>query len=77
MSLYSLDNPRTPYVNQASIGLSEIHLPLPFECWDQKHAPPPQLIFMITIGMGYANLCSRGALAILPPSTQDLGEKLK
>ena len=40
MSLYSLDNPRTPYVNQASIGLSEIHLPLPFECWDLRRAPP-------------------------------------
>jgi hypothetical protein len=29
-----------PFVDQAVLKLTEIHLSLPPECWDQKHVPP-------------------------------------
>ena len=33
--------PGTHSVDQAGLELTEIHLPLPPECWDLRHVPPP------------------------------------
>jgi hypothetical protein len=41
VSLYSSDGPETCSVDQANLELREILLPLPSECWDYKHVPPP------------------------------------
>jgi hypothetical protein len=32
--------PGTHSVDQAGLNLTEIHLPLPPECWDQRRVPP-------------------------------------
>jgi hypothetical protein len=40
VSLGSTDCPRTPYIDLAGPKLTEIHLALPPECWDQRHLPP-------------------------------------
>lgn len=37
--LCSLCRPETCYIDQASLKLSELHLPLPPESWDQRCAP--------------------------------------
>ena len=33
--------PGTHPVDQAGLKLTEIHLPLPSECWDERRVPPP------------------------------------
>lgn len=44
-------SPGTPYVNQVVIELTEIRLSS-----EQKHAPPAQLRFTITIDVSYGDL---------------------
>lgn len=65
-------SPRIPYVNQVVIELTEIRL-----LSEQKQAPPAQLIFTITLGLSYGDLCSREALETLPTSTQGRERGLK
>lgn len=39
VSLCSLDYPRTPYVDQVCLELTEIYVPLPPDCWDLRCVP--------------------------------------
>jgi hypothetical protein len=49
VSLYSPGCPGTHFVDQADLELTEIHLPLPPECWDWRPAPPhPACIIFCT-----------------------------
>jgi hypothetical protein len=41
ISLCSLGCPGSSFIDQAGLELTEIHLPLPPECWDLRCAPPP------------------------------------
>jgi hypothetical protein len=41
VSLCSPGSPGTCSVDQAGFKLGEIHIPLPQECWDERHVSPP------------------------------------
>ena len=47
--------PGTHSVDQAILKLTEIHLPLPPECWDERHAPPP--LGPDSVILVYQNIC--------------------
>jgi hypothetical protein len=40
VSPHSPGSPGTHSVDQAGLELTETHLPLPPECWDERHEPP-------------------------------------
>ena len=40
VSLYTASCPGICSVDQANLKLTEIHLPLPPEHWDERHVPP-------------------------------------
>lgn len=46
VSLCSLNCLRTRSIIQADLELIEISLPLPPECWDERHASPPPFLFL-------------------------------
>ena len=51
VSLYSPGCPGTHPVGQAGLKLTEILLPLPPECWDQRRAPPPAARDVVYAGL--------------------------
>jgi hypothetical protein len=73
VSLCSPGYPGTHYVDQASLKLTEVHLPLPPECWDERRVRPWIILLVYIsckeeqVSLWHCHSCISSSLVVFSP----------